>query len=85
MGTFFASVFTCCKESKPILNALSEIQNVIENVDSFFTQAIKSKVFQTLVIFLRNFKQDKRSELNAIKILKRILIENADSSWSFRK
>ena len=27
MGTFFATVFGCCRETKPILNVVSEIQN----------------------------------------------------------
>ena len=37
------------------------------------------------MVFLRNQRQDKRSEINTIKILKRVLLENADSSWSYRK
>lgn len=34
---------------------------------------------------MRNQRQDKFSELRAVKILKRVLLENADSSWSFKK
>ncbi len=29
MGTFFASVFACCKEAKAILNVVSDVQNVL--------------------------------------------------------
>jgi hypothetical protein len=61
------------------------MQNLLENVESFFTQAIKSKVFEKIVVYLRNQRQDKGTEINAVKILKRVLLENADSSWSFRK
>lgn len=85
MGTFFATVFGNCKEKKAVLNVVSDIQNVLENIETFFSQAIRSKVFERLVVFMRNQKQDKFSELRAIKILKRVLLENADSSWSFKK
>jgi hypothetical protein len=58
---------------------------VLENIESFFTQALRNKVFEKMVFFLRTQRQDKRTDINAIKILKRVLLENADSSWSFRK
>ena len=45
MGTFFASVFANCKEPRPILNLVCEMQSVLENVEAFFTQVIKNKVF----------------------------------------
>jgi len=64
---------------------VSEVQNILENVESFFSQVMKSRVLDKLSTFLRSQKQDKSSELRAIKILKRVLLENADSSWSFKK
>lgn len=36
-------------------------------------------------MFLRSQRQEKTTELRAIKILKRIILENADSSWTFKK
>lgn len=74
MGTFFATVFGCCREAKPVLNVVSEMQNQIENIETFFGQVIKSKVLPKLVVYLRNTRQDKRSEISAIKILKRVLL-----------
>jgi hypothetical protein len=74
MGTFFATVFGCCRETKPVLNVVSEMQNLIENIETFFGQVIKSKVLPKLVVYLRNTRQDKRSEISAIKILKRVLL-----------
>ena len=61
------------------------MQSLLENIQSFFTQAIKNQVFSKMVVYLRNQRQEKSTEINAVKILKRVLIENADSSWSFRK
>lgn len=58
---------------------MSEIQNVIENVESFFLQIVKSKVFIKIMPFLRNLSRDKISELRAIKVLKRILVENTQN------
>ncbi len=56
---------------------LSELQNVIENVESLFSQAVKSKVLIKVLPFLRNLTRDKISELRAIKVLKRVLVENS--------
>lgn len=46
---------------------------------------LKSKVMDKLVPFLRNQRPDKTTELRAIKLLKRVLLDNADSSWIFKK
>jgi hypothetical protein len=74
IGTFFTYVFECCKDQKALLILLSDVQNVIDNVESFFLQAVKSKVLTKVLPFLRNLTRDKISELRAIKILKRILV-----------
>mgnify|MGYP000613282423 CR=1 FL=1 len=74
MGTFFASVFGCCKEVRAVINVLSEILNILENIETFLSQVLKGKVFEKIVIFLRNNRQDKRVELNVVKILKRVLL-----------
>jgi hypothetical protein len=47
---------------------------VIDNVESFFGQAVKSKVLGKVLPFLRNLTRDKISELRAIKVLKRVLV-----------
>lgn len=56
---------------------LSELQNVIDNAESFFSQAVKSRVLGKVLPFLRNLTRDKISELRAIKVLKRVLVENS--------
>ena len=73
-GTFFTYVFECCKDERALLVLLSELQNVIDNVESFFGQAVKSKVLGKVLPFLRNLTRDKISELRAIKVLKRVLV-----------
>lgn len=50
---------------------------MIDNVESFFGQAVKSKVLGKVLPFLRNLTRDKISELRAIKVLKRVLVENS--------
>lgn len=70
---------------KAVLAVVSEIQNVLENIEPLMNQAIRSKVFEKIVPFLRSQRQEKSTDLRAIKILKRVLLENADSSWSFKK
>jgi hypothetical protein len=46
-------------------------------VESFFSQAVKSRVLSKVLPFLRNLTRDKISELRAIKVLKRVLVENS--------
>lgn len=55
---------------------LSDLQNIIDNIESLLLQAVKSKVLSKLLPFLRNLTRDKISELRAIKVLKRVLVEN---------
>ncbi len=74
MGTFFATVFGCCKEMKAVLSVVSDVQNVLQNVQTFFSHAVKSRVFDKLVVFMRNQKQEKAYELRASKVLKRVLL-----------
>jgi len=82
---FFSLVFGGCKDQKALLAVLSEVQNKLESVESFFEQAIKSKVFFRLSSFLKSQKQEKTTELKAIKLLKRVLSENSGTSWTAKK
>lgn len=61
IGTFFTYVFECCKDEKALLMMVCEIQNMLDNVESFFLQAIKSKFFIKIMPFLRNLGRDKIS------------------------
>lgn len=85
IGTFLTTVFGCCPEAKAVLNVVSDLQNLLDNAEPVFQQMLKSKVMDRLVPFLRNQRPDKTTELRAIKLLKRVLLDNADSSWIFRK
>ena len=38
-----------------------------------------------MAMALRSQRQEKTTELRAVKVLKRVLLENADSSWTFKK
>lgn len=64
---------------------MSDLQNLLDNAEPLFQQMLKSKVMDKLVPFLRNQRPDKTTELRAIKLLKRVLLDNADSSWIFKK